>query len=99
MTSRERVIAAIERKPLDRVPRYEGFWEDALARWQTEGMVLPPVPAIVVEGKEKQIGSPVDAYFGFDFAPLYMDVSVLGNTRYWRGFPFSKSISNIFFPE
>ena len=76
MTSRERVIAAIERKPLDRIPRYEGFWEDALERWAAEGMELQPVPTLVVEGVEKKIGSAVGNYFGFDMAPLYMDVSM-----------------------
>lgn len=76
MTSRERVIAAIERKPLDRIPRYEGFWEDTLERWETEGMILQPVPTIVVEGMAKKLGSAVGNYFGFDIAPLYMDVSM-----------------------
>ena len=30
MTGRERVIAAIERTSPDRIPRYDGFWEDTL---------------------------------------------------------------------
>ena len=30
-----RVRHAIERKPLDRVPRYDAFWEDTLAAWRT----------------------------------------------------------------
>ena len=38
MTGRERVIAAIERLPLDRIPRYDGFWEDTLLRWEREGL-------------------------------------------------------------
>ena len=53
MTGRERVIAAIERKPLDRIPRYDGFWEDTLQRWESEGLQLPEVKKITVDGEEK----------------------------------------------
>lgn len=76
MTGRERVIAAIERKPLDRIPRYDAFWEDALQRWQKEGLVLPPQKTVTIAGEVKPIGTPQDDYFGFDIAPLYMDVSM-----------------------
>lgn len=76
MTGRERVIAAIERTPLDRIPRYDGFWEDALQRWETEGMVLPPQNTIMVDGEVKPIDTPASTYFNFDIAPLYMDVSM-----------------------
>ena len=76
MNGRERVIAAIERTPLDRVPRYDAFWEDALQRWKQEGLCLPPQKTITIEGEEKPIGTPADEYFGFDIAPLYMDVSM-----------------------
>lgn len=76
MTSRERVIAAIERKPLDRIPRYDAFWEDAIMRWETEGLQLPDPQTITVEGEVKQIDTPINRYFDFDIAPLYMDVSM-----------------------
>jgi len=76
MTGRERVIAAIERKPLDRIPRYDAFWEDALERWQGEGLCLPEARYITVEGEQKQIGTPQGDYFDFDFMPLYMDISM-----------------------
>lgn len=76
MTGRERVIAAIERTPLDKIPKYDGFWEDALERWKKEGMCLPEPQKILVEGEEKQIGSPVYTYFDFDITPLYMDISM-----------------------
>ena len=66
MTSRERVIAAIERTPLDRIPRYGAFWEDALERWKQEGLVLPAPHTILVEGEPKQIRTPADEYFDFD---------------------------------
>lgn len=76
MTGRERVIAAIRREPLDRIPRYDAFWEDALDRWKEEGLVLPEPCCIQVEGQSKQISTPVNAYFDFDIAPLYMDISM-----------------------
>ena len=63
MTGRERVIAAIERLPLDRFPRYDGFWEDTLLRWEQEGLRLPEVKKILVEGEEKCIGRLVDFCF------------------------------------
>ena len=76
MTGRERVIAAIERKPLDRIPKYDAFWEDALERWKGEGLVLPEPKFITVKGERKQIGTPQDEYFDFDILPIYMDVSM-----------------------
>ena len=76
MTGRERVIAAITRTPLDRIPRYDAFWEDALERWEHEGLCLPAPRTIVVEGETKQISTPVNDYFNFDITPLYMDVSM-----------------------
>lgn len=72
MTSRERVIAAIERKPLDRIPRYDGFWEDAIERWLVEGLCLPEPKTIQVEGETKVISSPVAEYFNFDIAPPFI---------------------------
>lgn len=76
MTGRERVIAAITRTPLDRIPRYDAFWEDALERWEHEGLCLPAPHTIAVEGETKQISTPVNDYFHFDITPLYMDVSM-----------------------
>ena len=76
MTSRERVIAAIEGKPLDRIPKYDAFWEDTLVAWQKAGLKLPEPKTITVEGETKVIRSGVDQYFGFDITPLYMDVSM-----------------------
>jgi uroporphyrinogen decarboxylase len=37
MTSRQRVAAAIERKPVDRLPVSEGFWKETVAHWRSEG--------------------------------------------------------------
>jgi hypothetical protein len=30
MNSRERVINAIERRPIDRIPRHEDFWDTSM---------------------------------------------------------------------
>ena len=76
MTGRERVIAAIERTPLDRIPRYDGFWEDTLERWEREGLTLPEMKKIMVEGREKTIGRPVDVGFDLDMVQLFMDISM-----------------------
>jgi uroporphyrinogen decarboxylase len=38
MTSRERVQRAMERRDMDRVPRYETCWHETLERWMREGL-------------------------------------------------------------
>lgn len=84
MTGRERVTAAIERQPLDRVPRYDGFREDTLMRREQEVLKLPEVKNILVEGEEKSIGRPVDACFYFDLAQLFMDISMQSPPEWWQ---------------
>ena len=76
LTGRERVIGAIERIPIDRVPRYDAFWEDTLKLWSCQGLQLPEVKKIMVDGEEKSIGRPVDKLFDFDILQLYMDISM-----------------------
>ena len=40
MTERDRFLACMEYKPVDRVPNHEvGVWEQTKDRWETEGMV------------------------------------------------------------
>lgn len=52
MTSRERILAALDRQPPDRLPVCETtIWPETLARWQAEGL-----PAVV----------DVNAFFGLD---------------------------------
>ncbi len=60
MDSRTRVRHAIERKPLDRVPRCDSFWEDTLAAWREQGM---------------PDASP-DDYFDWDMRMMYIDASM-----------------------
>lgn len=60
MNSRERVVAAIERSGLDRIPLADSFWEDTITRWQDEGLPVDMAPA---------------DYFDFDIADLSIDPS------------------------
>lgn len=39
MTGKERVINAIKRKPLDRIPAYEHFWPETIKKWKQEGFL------------------------------------------------------------
>jgi len=43
MTSRERVLAALERRPVDRLPTAESFWDETVTRWRDEGHIGPDV--------------------------------------------------------
>jgi hypothetical protein len=77
MTSRERVINAIERRPIDRIPKYDSFWDTTIKEFQTQGMpTLPPMPLIDAGGILKPCGNPAGDFFGFDIDTLYMDISM-----------------------
>jgi len=56
-----RVRHAIERKPMDRVPRYDAFWEDTLAEWGRGG--LPP-------------DADPDVFFDWDIRMMHVDASM-----------------------
>ncbi len=60
MNGKERVIAAIERQPVDRIPIYDSFWLDTLGRWQEEG--FPP-------------DTNPEEYFDFDIHIMGIDAS------------------------
>ena len=76
MNSRERVIAAIERKPLDRIPRYDAFWSDTYTAWKAQGLQLPPATTFTVDGMTRSLPQPIEDYFHFDIANLYLDASM-----------------------
>lgn len=61
MDSRTRVRNAIERRPLDRIPRYDSFWEDTLTAWREQGLPADVDPAEL---------------FGWDMRMMYMDASM-----------------------
>lgn len=60
MDSLTRVRHAIDRKPLDRIPRYDSFWEDTLTLWREQGL-----PATSPE-----------EFFDWDLRMMYIDASM-----------------------
>ena len=76
MNSRERVIGAINRTPIDRVPKFDGFWEDTEIKYKQDGISLPEQRYIDVDGEKKPIGNVFFEKFDFDFSCLYMDDSM-----------------------
>ena len=77
MNSRERVINAIERRPIDRIPRHDSFWDTTIHEFQKQGMPpLPPMPMIDADGIQKPAGDPTGDFFGFDMDSMYMDISM-----------------------
>ncbi len=61
MNGKTRVIHAITRKPLDRIPCYDAFWEDTITEWQNQG--LPP-------------DVNTDEFFDWDFRTMSLDASL-----------------------
>ena len=61
MDSRTRVRAALQRQPVDRIPRYDSFWEDTLTLWQSQGMPVGVAPA---------------EFFDFDMRMMEIDASL-----------------------
>jgi len=45
MNSRERILGAINRKKIDRVPVWESFWSETLEKWNAEGFPKGADPA------------------------------------------------------
>lgn len=61
MDGRTCVCHAIRRQPLDRVPRYDAFWEDTLSLWRTQGMTPDVTP---------------EELFDFDLRMMAIDASM-----------------------
>ena len=61
MDSRTRVRNAIERKPIDRIPRNDSPWIDTIERWKSEGL---PGDAELAD------------FFDFDFKLIGVDTSM-----------------------
>jgi len=61
MTSKERILLALEHKEADRIPMMDNFWSTTIQRWQQEG--LPE-------------GESPSGYFGFDgMSSIGVDIS------------------------
>ena len=67
MTSKERIRTVMDGGIPDRVPIHDGYWEEALTRWQKEG--LPED----VTGDRNAIGE----YFGTEIRTVSVDPSFL----------------------
>lgn len=61
MNGKTRVAGAIRREPIDRIPRYDSFWEDTLTQWRTQGMDADTDP---------------DDFFDWDIRMMHMDASM-----------------------
>ena len=61
MDARTRVKNAIEHKPMDRIPRYDALWEDALTAWVGQGFPKGACPG---------------DYFDWDIVMMAIDVSM-----------------------
>ena len=59
MDSRTRVQNVLARRPVDRIPIHDAFWEDTLSLWRTQGL-----------GEQ----DPSDL-FEMDFDAMYLDLS------------------------
>ncbi|MDX1359365.1 MAG: uroporphyrinogen decarboxylase family protein [Clostridia bacterium] len=78
MTHRERVIAALEFRETDRIPKYDSFWQQTVALYKESGldMRLEEKPVIEVDGLTRTIGNPIEDYFDFDFDLMSIDTSL-----------------------
>ena len=63
MTNRERMRAAIARRPVDRIPVNDSFWDETLANWQSEGHMPQDVSA--------------KDFFGFEWQLVHFDSGFL----------------------
>ena len=78
MTNRERVIAALDFKETDRIPRYDSFWHQTVDLYKKSGLAerLGENPVISVDGLERTIGNPIEDYYDFDIDILSIDTSM-----------------------
>lgn len=66
MDGRTRVLNTLERRPVDRIPRFDSFWEDTLSAWRDQGMPPTTTPAEL---------------FGWDIDVMHMDASMRQEQR------------------
>lgn len=84
MNSRERVLRVIEHKEVDRVPKLDAFWEDAIEEFYKQGLpkdIENKAKKITVDGRKKTIGNSLHDYFDFDIDTLFMDNSMRFETK------------------
>lgn len=84
MNSRERVTRILDHKEADRVPRYDGFWEETLDRFYTEGLpqdLDKGYEKMTLAGGTRTIGNPVGDLFGYDIDIFGLDNSMRATSR------------------
>lgn len=81
MNSRERVINILKHKEADRIPMFDSFWEDTLARWMKEGLETDinfnnDKSGLNSFFDKRENNDSINDLFGFDFDKIYLDSSM-----------------------
>jgi uroporphyrinogen decarboxylase len=78
MKHRERVIAALDFREPDRIPKYDSFWLQTVELYKKSGLEekLGNNPILEVDGLKRTIGSAIEDYFDFDIDILSIDTSL-----------------------
>ncbi|MBN1623202.1 MAG: hypothetical protein JXN10_05830 [Clostridia bacterium] len=78
MKHRERVIAALDFRESDRIPKYDSFWQQTVELYKKSGLEekLSKNPILEVDGLMRTIGNPIEDYFDFDIDILSIDTSL-----------------------
>jgi len=78
MNSRERVLRTINHEEVDRIPKYDGFWEQTIELYLKDGLEskIKENKVLEIDGLKRQVGNPIEDYFEFDIDVLYIDTSL-----------------------
>ena len=67
MTGYERVLNALDHKPIDQVPCHDVMWDETLARWKKEGQIGPDDDCSVLLGMDLTCGGTINSVADVDF--------------------------------
>ena len=73
MTGVERVLNAINRQPVDRLPVAETFWGETRTRWAAEGNVDAEVDAVSHFDHDIRKAGAINSVGDFDFEPVVLE--------------------------
>jgi uroporphyrinogen decarboxylase len=73
MTARERVLNAISRQPVDRLPCSESFWADTTRRWADQGHLCEGEDTIVHFDLDIRRGGGIAGVADLDFEPVVLE--------------------------
>lgn len=90
MNSKELISNMINHQPVDRIAVYEGFWDETLEKWISQGY---PSEVALIKGKERIV--PVDPFHHFtydlhkcggffDTEPLFGSEEIVAETDEWE---------------